>query len=74
MFLLLLSFFAAASGAAGSAPGDSVVVLPGITVTATRTPDDGAPPPTRVTLIDREDVAASGADNVAELLAGEPSP
>ena len=77
MFLLLLCFFLATAGP--SSPdresdtppaADTLLVLPEITVTATRTPHAHAVAPARVTVLDREDVVASGSRNVAELLAG----
>lgn len=71
MFLLLLSFLLPplTGGSATTAPGDSVVVLPEITVTATRTPASEADAPARISSFDREDIRAAGTRSVAELLA-----
>ena len=75
MFLLLLSLLLPVTGHASTSdsPADSVVVLPEITVTATRTPAEVSKAPARVTVLDREDFLASGSDNLAQLLASRSS-
>ena len=67
---LLLGLLVAA-GPAHAAPGDAE---PGaeLVVTATRTATPRGDAPVAVELITREDIAASGAENLADLLEGQP--
>lgn len=58
----------AVSRSAEDATADTVVILPEITVTATRTPTSATNSPSRVIVLDREDFLASGSSNLAQLL------
>jgi iron complex outermembrane receptor protein len=71
-FLFIVHLNASARAASEDAKPAEAVLMDEVVVTATKTPEKRKDVPNAVVIVDRSDIAKSGAKTVGELLAGEP--
>ncbi len=71
LFLFIFCFHSTSQATAEEAKPADAVLMDEVVVTATKTPEKRKDVPNALIMMDRQDIAASGAKTVGELLAGE---